>query len=204
MLYGEAPSLVGPPVTGLAGSANERRIGSRTIATLSRYPMTLGLVFEELYEGLYLAAFGCYRRAIGAVRCESKETLVKHLFATAILTVALTGGAVSAHADGDVQAGEKTFKSSCSRCHTIEEGGKDKVGPNLFGVFGATAGTRVASFEKRHSKTMKESGVVWDEETLDEFLANPKEFMPKNRMTFPGVKDEHDREDLIAYLKTAK
>jgi len=131
---------------------------------------------------------------------------VKHIIATAVLTVALTGGALTAHADDDehAQAGEKIFKSACARCHTIDEGGKNKVGPNLFGVFGATAGTRVASFDKRHSKAMKESGIVWDEKTLDGFLENPKAFLDKNRMTFPGVKKEEDRENLIAYLKTAK
>ena len=128
---------------------------------------------------------------------------MKHLIATAVLTVALTGGAVTAHAEGDAAAGEKTFKSQCLRCHTIDEGGKNKVGPNLFGVFGATAGTRVASFAKRHSKAMKASGVVWDEKTLDGYLENPKAFMPKNRMTFRGVKKAADRENLIAYLKTA-
>ncbi len=129
---------------------------------------------------------------------------MKYLIATTVLTVALAGGAVTAHADGDVAAGAKVFKSSCVRCHTIDEGGKNKVGPNLFGVFGATAGTRVASFAKRHSKAMKGSGVVWDEKSLDGFLENPRKFMAKNRMTFPGVKKEEDRENLIAYLKAAK
>jgi cytochrome c len=129
---------------------------------------------------------------------------VKHIIATTVLTVALTGGALTAHAEGDAAAGAKVFKSSCTRCHTIDEGGKNKVGPNLFGVFGATAGTRVASFAKRHSKAMKASGVVWDEKTLDGFLENPKKFMAKNRMTFPGVKKAADRENLIAYLKAAK
>jgi len=129
---------------------------------------------------------------------------VKQIFATAVLTVALTSGAVTAYADGDPAAGEKVFKSNCARCHTIDEGGKNKVGPNLFGVFGATAGHRVASYEKRHSKAMKESGVVWDEKTLNEFLENPKKFIPKNRMGFPGVKDDDQREDLIAFLKSAK
>jgi len=129
---------------------------------------------------------------------------VKHIIATAVLTIALTGGALTAHADGDAKAGAKVFKSSCSRCHTIDEGGKNKVGPNLFGVFGATAGKRVASFAKRHSKAMKESGIVWDEKTLDGFLKKPKAFLVKNRMTFPGVKKEEDRENLIAYLKAAK
>lgn len=129
---------------------------------------------------------------------------MKHLIATTVLTVALAGGAVTAHAEGDAAAGEKVFKSSCARCHTIDEGGKNKVGPNLFGVFGATAGTRVASFAKRHSKVMKASGVVWDDKTLDGFLENPRKFMAKNRMTFPGVKKAADRENLIAYLKAAK
>lgn len=129
---------------------------------------------------------------------------MKHAIATAVLTVALTGGAVTAHAEGDTAAGEKTFKSQCARCHTIDEGGKNKVGPNLFGVFGTTAGTRVASFEKRHSKVMKASGIVWDEKSLDGFLENPKKFMPKNRMTYKGVAKPADRENLIAYLKAAK
>ncbi len=129
---------------------------------------------------------------------------MRHIIATTVLTVALTGGAVTAHADGDAAAGEKVFKSQCARCHTIDEGGKDKVGPNLFGVFGGTAGVRVASFEKRHSKAMKESGIVWNEETLEGFLANPKQYLPKNRMTYGGVKKEDDLENLIAYLKTAQ
>ena len=129
---------------------------------------------------------------------------MKHVIATAVLTVALTGGAVTAHAEGDAAAGKKTFKSQCTRCHTIDEGGKNKVGPNLFGVFGATAGARVASFEKRHSKAMKASGIVWDEKTLDGYLEDPKTFLPKNRMTYKGVKKAADRENLIAYLKTAK
>lgn len=131
-----------------------------------------------------------------------EEIPLKHLFATAVLTVALAGGAVAAHADGDAEAGEKVFKSQCQRCHTAEEGGKDRVGPNLFGVFGATAGQRVASFEKRHSPALKESGVVWNEETLNEYLENPRKYIPKNRMGYAGLKKEDDRENVIAYLKT--
>ena len=97
----------------------------------------------------------------------------------AFASLALAGGH-SGGVTGDAKAGEKVFKSQCTRCHTIDEGGKDKVGPNLFGVFGGTAGVRAASFGKRHSKAMKASGVVWNEETLEGFLANPKKFMPKN------------------------
>ena len=130
---------------------------------------------------------------------------MKHLIATTVLTLAMTGGAVGAYADsdGDAAAGEKLFKSRCTQCHTIEEGGRDKAGPNLFGVFGATAGQRVASFEKKHSKGLKESGIVWNEETLDEFLTNPRDYVKGSRMTIK-ISKEDDREDLIAYLKTAK
>lgn len=127
---------------------------------------------------------------------------MKHIIATAVLTLALTGGAVTAHAEGDAKAGAKFFKSRCTACHTIDEGGKNKVGPNLFGVFGGTAGKRVASFEKKHSKALKESGIVWNEETLDSFLTNPKAAVPKTKMAIK-VKKEKDRENLIAYLKTA-
>ena len=129
---------------------------------------------------------------------------MKHLIATAVLAMALAGHANTAHADGDVEAGEKLFKSQCQRCHTIEQGGKDRVGPNLFGVFGATAGQRSESFEKRYSTALKDSGVVWSEETLDGYLENPRKFIPKNRMGYAGLKDEDEREDLIAFLKSVQ
>jgi cytochrome c len=50
---------------------------------------------------------------------------------------------------------------------------------------------------------MKESGIIWDEETVDAYLANPKEFIPKNKMSFSGLKKEEQRADVIAYLKEA-
>ena len=128
---------------------------------------------------------------------------MKHIIATAVLTLAMTGGAVSAHAEGDAAAGAKFFKSRCTACHTADEGGKNKAGPNLFGVFGATAGQRVASFEKRHSKALKESGIVWNEETLDSFLTNPKKFVKGTRMSL-RVSKEADRANVIAFLKAAK
>ena len=127
---------------------------------------------------------------------------MKHIIATAVMTVALTSGAAIAHADGDAAAGKKFFKSRCTACHTADEGGKNKAGPNLFGVFGATAGQRVASFEKRHSKALKKSGIVWNEETLDSFLTNPKKFVKGTKMNLK-VSKEGDRENLIAFLKTA-
>ena len=107
-------------------------------------------------------------------------------------------GSHAALAEGDVAKGEKVYKK-CKACHALEAG-KNKVGPSLAGIFGRTAGT-VEGF--KYSAAMKDSGIVWDEETLDSFLEKPKEVIPKTRMAFPGLKKEQDRMDVIAYLKEA-
>ena len=71
---------------------------------------------------------------------------------------------------------------------------------SLNGVFGRKAGG-VDGF--KYSKAMAGSGITWDEKTMGEYLANPKTYIPKNRMAFPGLKKEQDRADLIAYLMEA-
>ena len=98
----------------------------------------------------------------------------------------------------DAGKGEKVYKK-CKACHALEAG-KNKVGPSLAGIFGRKAGS-VEGF--KYSKAMTESGIVWDEKTIGEFLTKPKDVVPKTRMAFPGLKKEADRADLIAYLKEA-
>lgn len=117
---------------------------------------------------------------------------------SAIAALVITTGAVTAHADGNPEAGKKAF-AKCRACHSLDAG-KNGVGPSLHGVFGRKSGT-VEGY--KYSDAMKNKGVSWNEENLEKYLEDPKAFVPGNKMAFPGVKKESEREDLIAYLKQA-
>ncbi|MBL4741151.1 MAG: cytochrome c family protein [Sneathiella sp.] len=114
--------------------------------------------------------------------------------------IALSLSATSAMATGDIKKGAKVFKK-CKACHTVDQGGKNKIGPNLFGIVGRSAAT-VEGF--KYSKAMKASGLTWDEASLDSFLTKPKKFVKGTKMSFAGVRKEKQRTDLIAYLNTLK
>jgi cytochrome c len=117
-----------------------------------------------------------------------------------VLTVVVlaTIAASPALAEGDAAAGEKVYKK-CKTCHSLEAG-KNKLGPNLAGIFGRQAGS-VEGY--KYSAAMASSGIVWDEATMDAFLTKPKDVVPKTKMAFAGLKKEEQRQDLIAYLKEA-
>jgi len=125
-----------------------------------------------------------------------------------VLALALAGVvAISAPAlaEGDPKKGEKVFKK-CKACHTIDEGGKNKVGPNLFGAYGRAGGS-VEGYKYSKGYMAAAPNLQWDDAALMEYLKDPSKYLSKqagkkvkSKMTFK-LKKEKDRKNVIAYLK---
>ena len=100
---------------------------------------------------------------------------------------------------GDVTAGRQVFRK-CQGCHSLDPG-KNLVGPSLSGIIGKKSGSD-PNFA--YSPAMKEASVAWNRDTLDAYLADPQKTVPGNRMPFPGLKSDHDRADVIAFLEAQR
>ena len=98
--------------------------------------------------------------------------------------------------EGDAARGEAIY-GRCQACHSLE---RNRTGPKHCGLFGRPAGSLEGY---PFSDALRDSGIVWDEESLDSFLENPFEAVPGTRMGYAGVKDPQERADLIAYLEAA-
>lgn len=115
-----------------------------------------------------------------------------------LIAAGLSVGAGAAQAQGDAEAGARVF-NRCKACHAVDQE-QNRIGPHLVGVFGREAGS-VEGFN--YSDAMKESGITWDDETLTQYLMNPREFIPGNRMAFAGLRNEEEIQNLLAYLHEA-
>lgn len=122
--------------------------------------------------------------------------------AAAVVSALLIGaGAAQAAAAGNAKEGEEVFMDNCSICHTVNKGGPNKVGPNLFGVVGRKSAS-VAGYS--YSPAMMKANLTWNEATLKTYLQAPAKLVPGTKMGFPGFSDPTDEANLIAYLVTMK
>ena len=128
------------------------------------------------------------------------NNFIKNLFVVTGIIIVIVIFSIAIAIDianaADPVNGKKVFKK-CVACHSLQEG-KNKIGPSLYNLLDRKAGL-VEGY--KYSKTMKNSGVVWDEESLDKFLTKPRKFIPKTKMAFRGIKNKSLRDDLIAFLK---
>lgn len=101
---------------------------------------------------------------------------------------------------GDATKGKKVF-NQCRACHNASATAPHKIGPNLNDLFDRKAGG--LDDYPRYSKALASADFEWTEEKLDQWLANPRSFLPGNKMSYAGLRKEQDRKDVIAYLRQA-
>ncbi|VAW05440.1 Cytochrome c2 [hydrothermal vent metagenome] len=99
-------------------------------------------------------------------------------------------------ANSDVAAGEKVFKK-CLACHTVEQGGADGIGPNLYGVLGKPHGAKPGF---AFSDALKSISGNWDFDNMNEWLISPRKYANGTKMTFAGLGKPEDRANIIAYM----
>ncbi|EHK56741.1 c-type cytochrome [Allomesorhizobium alhagi] len=118
--------------------------------------------------------------------------MTRQIFALALL------GSIAA-LPAAAQDGQTAFNNSCRTCHTMKEG-DHRQGPSLAGIVGRKAGTAPGY---NFSDSMKQSGIVWDEDNLDKFIANPDQIVSGNTMKpYGGITDAEQRKTIVEFLKT--
>jgi cytochrome c len=115
----------------------------------------------------------------------------------AVLAAIVLAASTAAASAQDVAAGEQSFKK-CLPCHSVGEGAKNKVGPELNGLDGRKAGTAEGF---NYTEGNKNSGITWNESIFKEYIKDPRAKIPGTKMVFAGIKNEQEVNDLWAYLK---
>jgi cytochrome c len=155
----------------------------------------LGIADGHREEAERCGGYPCSGFGRKRVMTHKRLRLATFLLASLALGVAAARPAAAA---GDPEKGKVVF-NKCMACHSMQPG-VNKIGPTLHGVVGTKPG-QVPGYS--FSNALKNSGLTWDEATLDKWLANPRKLVPGTKMIFPGLSKEEDRQNVIAYLKQA-
>jgi cytochrome c len=128
------------------------------------------------------------------------EVEMNHIMGVAIIVLLLAASPFRAMSEpGNAANGERMYRA-CAACHSLEPD-KNMTGPSLADIWNRKSGG-LPSF-RRYSAALKSAGIIWNDDTLDEWIKDPQHFIPGNTMTFPGMKEPRQRADLLAYLKDA-
>jgi cytochrome c len=150
--------------------------------------MITGFIAHELYHPHHLEK-PAYEIAAGVTSAAEKQTAAAPAGPQAIAPLL---------AKANADEGKKIAKK-CESCHTFDKDGKNKIGPNLWGVIGRKhAGHEGFSY----SAAMQATPGTWDYETLNKFIYNPRGYVNGTKMTFAGLKNDQERADVIAFLRT--
>jgi len=103
----------------------------------------------------------------------------------------------------DAEAGQRVF-NQCRACHNIDKGGRNGVGPNLWGIVDRKAASIEGFRYSTNMRTLAEGGHTWTIENLTAYLTNPKAVVPQGSMSFAGIRNEQQLKDLLAYLAKQK
>ena len=128
---------------------------------------------------------------------------MRRLFLPMLVAAAAGLPGLASAQSGDAAAGQRVF-NQCRACHTADQGGRNGVGPNLFGIVGRKAGSIEGFRYSANLRSLAEGGLVWSEDRLRAYVQNPKAVVPQGSMSFPGLRDETQINDLMAYLATLK
>jgi cytochrome c len=149
------------------------------------------------FHGLSTASGLCHKGGgiVAPFPRTHEEHIMKNLTLSALLVIATSAAASNALAQ-DVAAGKTSF-NKCLACHSIGDGAKNKVGPELNGLDGRKSGT-VEGYS--YSDANKNSGITWNEAQFKEYIKDPKAKVPGTKMAFAGIKNENEINNLWSFV----
>lgn len=179
----------------------------KNIQSADHHAQRQGQFGNKLFAAILIAGIVAMAAGILAKEIVEPEKLKENAFPIAVTEdVGTTAGGAAAPAalepvtpllaTASAENGAKVAKV-CMACHSFDKGGANKVGPNLWGIFKNKHGHMEGY---AYSKEMMAQTGMWDAETLNKFLANPKAAIPGTKMGFAGLKKANERADVIAYL----